>query len=629
MESLAPEDPRTIGGYRLLARLGEGGMGQVYLARSERGRTVAVKTIQPGLAREPDFRRRFAREITTARRVGGEWTAPVLDADTEAATPWVATGYIAGPTLHRVVAEDYGPLPERSLAFLASGLTRALRDIHSTGLIHRDLKPSNIMITIDGPRVIDFGIARALDGITSGGLTRTGAVIGSPGFMSPEQVRGQRLTPASDVFCLGSVLAYAATGRLPFGTGDSGGHALMFRIVEEEPDLDGVPDAVRGLVADCLLKDAEQRPGVEGLLERTGPGGDGPWLPAEVLAQLGRHAVSLLDSEDPDAVSGPAAPPAPPAPGGPRTPPTFGAHADVTTAAPSPGGAAHPPTYAVPPAHTPPPHHTPVPPHTLAPPHTPVPGAPVPRAPVTYTPQGYREPPTRPWHSAPAYAPPPPAPPPKPRPVRGSTTALTALFAVMALTLAVTLALYAQVAGDIGDWESELLRGGGDVTLISETAEKRKNDLEWFANAAGVVQLALFLVWLIWFWQVRRNAEAFAPGRIRYKQSRAAVFWFIPLANLALPKQIADDIWRASHPRPYASLALVNAWWTLLLAYLLSGVVLSGQPWHEAENVGQATRRAVLGALQNGLGLAAAVAALVLVRRIAGMQHARLTGTPH
>src|SRR5690606_6961101 len=150
-------------------------------------------------------RTRFAREIATAQRVGGRWTAPVLDADTEAETPWVATGYIAGPTLYQVVAHDYGPLPASSVRFLAAGLVQALRDIHATGLVHRDLKPGNVMITVDGPRVIDFGIARALDAVTGAGLTRTGAVIGSPGFMSPEQVLGQRVTPAGDVFCLGSV----------------------------------------------------------------------------------------------------------------------------------------------------------------------------------------------------------------------------------------------------------------------------------------------------------------------------------------------------------------------------------------------------------------------------------------
>src|SRR5690606_14274327 len=162
MEALREEDPHRIGEYRLLGRLGAGGMGQVYLARSRGGRTVAVKLVREELAREPEFRRRFRHEVEAARRVGGEWTAPVLDADTEAETPWVATGYIAGPSLHTVVTHDHGPLPERSVRVLANGLAHALRAIHGAGLVHRDLKPSNVLVTIDGPKVIDFGIARAL-----------------------------------------------------------------------------------------------------------------------------------------------------------------------------------------------------------------------------------------------------------------------------------------------------------------------------------------------------------------------------------------------------------------------------------------------------------------------------------
>ena len=302
MEPLGDGDPRWVGAYRLLGRLGAGGMGRVYLARSDRGRTVAVKVVQEELAGQPAFRERFAKEVTAARRVGGEWTAPVLDADTEAATPWVATGYIAGPSLQAVVDEDYGPLPDHSVYALAAGLVEALRAIHRAGLVHRDLKPSNVLVTIDGPRVIDFGIARALDTVTTDGLTQAGAVIGSPGFMSPEQVRGLRVTPASDVFCLGSVLAYAATGRMPFGTAGSGFHALMFRIAEEAPELDGLSEPLRGLVADCLAKDPAARPSLDDLAARVAEHApaDGPWLPGEVLAQLGRHAVQLLDTEDRD-----------------------------------------------------------------------------------------------------------------------------------------------------------------------------------------------------------------------------------------------------------------------------------------------------------------------------------------
>ncbi|MGJ5754407.1 serine/threonine protein kinase [Streptomyces puniciscabiei] len=309
MDKLGAGDPQRIGGYRLLARLGAGGMGHVYLARSDRGRTVAVKLVREELAEQEEFRARFRQEVQAARRVGGYWTAPVLDADTEAAVPWVATGYVAGPSLQQVVGHDHGALPERSVRILAAGLAHALKDIHAAGIVHRDLKPSNVLVTIDGPRVIDFGIARALETTSLGGegLTRTGSLVGSPGFMAPEQVRGDRITPACDVFCLGSVLAYAATGALPFGTANSGVHALMFRIAQEEPDLSGVPEGIADLVRECLRKEPGGRPSLDAILERTGAedtvaGGRSrdPWLPGALVAQLGRHAVQLLEVEDPE-----------------------------------------------------------------------------------------------------------------------------------------------------------------------------------------------------------------------------------------------------------------------------------------------------------------------------------------
>lgn len=307
MEKLGPGDPQRIGAYRLLARLGSGGMGNVYLARSERGRTVAVKLVRQELAEQEEFRARFRQEVQAARQVGGYWTAPVLDADTEAGIPWVATGYVAGPSLQSVVGRDHGALPERSVRILAAGLAHALEDIHAAGLIHRDLKPSNVLVTIDGPRVIDFGIARALQTVTDGGLTRTGALVGSPGFMAPEQVRGDRITPACDVFCLGSVLSYAATGNLPFGAANSGVHALMFRIAEEEPDLEGLPEGLYDVVRECLRKDPAARPTLAQILQRTGAEDTvfagrsrDPWLPSALVAQLGRHAVQLLDAEDPE-----------------------------------------------------------------------------------------------------------------------------------------------------------------------------------------------------------------------------------------------------------------------------------------------------------------------------------------
>ncbi|MFD3582805.1 serine/threonine-protein kinase [Streptomyces sp. NPDC058683] len=306
MEKLGPGDPQHIGRYRLLARLGAGGMGHVYLARSERGRTVAVKLVRAELAAQEDFRARFRQEVRNAQRVGGFWTAPVLDADTEAAVPWVATGYVAGPSLQRVVEHDHGPLPERSVRILAAGLAHALTNIHAAGIVHRDLKPSNVMLTIEGPRVIDFGIARALETLPGEGITRTGSLVGSPGFMAPEQVRGDRITPASDVFSLGSVLAYAATGRIPFGSTEGGAHAQMFRIAQEEPDLSGLPEGIADVVRDCLRKDPATRPSLDAILSRTGAvdtveegRSRDPWLPASLVAQLGRHAVELLEVEDP------------------------------------------------------------------------------------------------------------------------------------------------------------------------------------------------------------------------------------------------------------------------------------------------------------------------------------------
>ncbi|MGA5563901.1 serine/threonine-protein kinase [Streptomyces platensis] len=322
LRPLRAQDPGRIGDYRLLGRLGEGGMGRVFLARSDRGRTVAVKLVRAELAGQEEFRARFRREVRAAQQVGGEWTAPVLDMDTEAETPWVATGYIAGPSLQQVIGSRGIPLPERSVRILAAGLARALGAIHEAGIIHRDLKPSNVLLTIDGPRVIDFGIARALEAVTGSGVTRTGASVGSPGFMSPEQVRGAPLTPACDVFCLGSVLAYAATGRQPFGTADSIAAAMMYRIAQEEPDLSAVPEGLRALISACLAKEPQQRPTPAELVAQVeggagdGPGADGePWLPGALIARLGRHAVELLEAEDPQerAAEGgdPAAAPSP------------------------------------------------------------------------------------------------------------------------------------------------------------------------------------------------------------------------------------------------------------------------------------------------------------------------------
>ncbi|MFG2622367.1 serine/threonine-protein kinase [Streptomyces sp. NPDC048507] len=301
IKPLAAGDPSRIGPYLLLGRLGAGGMGRVYLARSGSGRTVAVKVVHEEHVSNAQFRERFRREIDAARRVGERYTAPVLEADPDAERPWVATGYVPGLSLEQIVRR-YGPLPVDAVHALADGLLRALEDIHTAGIVHRDLKPSNVMLTVEGTRVIDFGISRALETSVESLLTSTGMVVGSPGFMSPEQVRGQRAGAKSDVFTLGCVLMYAATGELPFGHGASNQHAVMFQIVEGEPDLEKVGDeALRGLIRRCLTKDVDERPGVQELLADPGrvrpARRGGAWLPPKVVARLARQAAALLDAE--------------------------------------------------------------------------------------------------------------------------------------------------------------------------------------------------------------------------------------------------------------------------------------------------------------------------------------------
>ncbi|MEU9579729.1 serine/threonine-protein kinase [Streptomyces chilikensis] len=459
MEMLGAGDPERIGSYRLLARLGAGGMGRVYLARSDRGRTVAVKLVRPELAEREEFRARFRREVRAARRVGGDWTAPVLDADTGAAVPWVATGYVAGPSLERVVGRDHGALPERTVRILAAGLARALRDIHGAGLVHRDLKPSNVLITIDGPRVIDFGIARALEAPDDdSGLTRAGAVVGSPGFMAPEQVRGERVTAAVDVFSLGSVLAYASTGRLPFGDAAGGAHALMYRIAQDEPDLTGVPEGLSGLVGDCLRKDAAARPSLEDVLERVGAehatltGGRtrDPWLPAALVAQLGRHAAELLEVEDPGprgdrfptaaTVAGapPLTPPAPSPPAGtapvPPAPPAPGPSAPGPSAPGPFASGPYPPGPSLPAGAAPPPSGSPVPG-----PFAPGPSASGPHPPGPYAPGSHGSPPPGP--TAVDRTPPPDS-------GGGARTAVVVAAATLAVALVAGGAVYGLMRGD-------------------------------------------------------------------------------------------------------------------------------------------------------------------------------------
>ncbi|MFH8487874.1 serine/threonine-protein kinase [Streptomyces longisporoflavus] len=297
MHPLDPGEPTAIGPYRLLGRLGSGGMGRVYLGRSSGGRTVAVKVVHPHFALDEEFRARFRREVDAARRVGGDWTAPVLDADPEAAVPWVATGYAAGPSLAEAV-RDLSPLPAHSVRVLVAGLAEALAHVHGLGLVHRDVKPSNVLLTMDGPRLIDFGIARATDGTAS--LTSTGVSVGSPGYMAPEQILGRGVAGSADVFSLGAVLVYAATGSSPF-PGDSSA-ALLYKVVHEEPELGSLTGELRDLARQCLAKDPGERPAPAEIARRLAPAGaDGlvaaGWLPGPLVERVSRSAVRILDLE--------------------------------------------------------------------------------------------------------------------------------------------------------------------------------------------------------------------------------------------------------------------------------------------------------------------------------------------
>ncbi|MFG2619685.1 serine/threonine-protein kinase [Streptomyces sp. NPDC048507] len=254
MMRLRREDPRVVGSFRLHRRLGAGGMGVVYLGSDRRGQRVALKVIRPDLAEDQEFRSRFAREVSAARRIRGGCTARLVAADLEAERPWFATQYVPGPSLHDKVAEE-GPLTAAQIAAIGAALSEGLVAVHEAGVVHRDLKPSNILLSPKGPRIIDFGIAWATGAST---LTHVGTAVGSPGFLAPEQVRGATVTPATDVFALGATLAYAATADSPFGHGSS--EVMLYRVVHEEPHLVGVPDALAPLVRACLAKDPEERP---------------------------------------------------------------------------------------------------------------------------------------------------------------------------------------------------------------------------------------------------------------------------------------------------------------------------------------------------------------------------------
>nr|WSY51297.1 serine/threonine-protein kinase [Streptomyces sp. NBC_00886] len=286
---LTHDDPVALGPYRLIARLGSGGMGTVYMARAAGGRTVALKTMHAGIAADPDARTRFRLEVDAARVIGDRFGARVMDADPLGETPWMATEFVLGPALDEAV-ESAGPLSEGSVRALGAALCSALDQLHRSDVVHRDLKPSNVLVTAYGPKVIDFGIARA---IGDDRLTRTGASVGTPAFMSPEQAGGEEHGPAGDVFALAGVLVYAATGRPPFGRGQPAD--LLYRVRYAEADLRGVPAPLVQLFARCLAKEPEKRPCMAELAAQLhdGTGEFAEHLPDALLAEIGRRAADV------------------------------------------------------------------------------------------------------------------------------------------------------------------------------------------------------------------------------------------------------------------------------------------------------------------------------------------------
>jgi len=310
MEPLTAEDPQTIGDFRLHARLGAGGMGQVYLGFSPAGRAVAIKVVHSQFARDQEFLQRFSREVAAASAVSGMYTAPVVGSGLGDSPPWLATAFVPGPPLAAVVAR-YGPLPEPAIWRLAAGLAEALRAVHAVGLVHRDLKPANVLLADDGPHVIDFGISRAFQGTQ---LTSAGMVIGTPGYMSPEQAEGLASGPPSDIFSLGCVLAYTATGLAPFGDGTAA--SILYRVVRSEPDLSAIPVALRQVVEACLKKNPAERPDparLIGMISGLGPATAaslGSFWPDEVARVIATEQASQTPAglTPPSKVAGAAGP---------------------------------------------------------------------------------------------------------------------------------------------------------------------------------------------------------------------------------------------------------------------------------------------------------------------------------
>ncbi|PYC69900.1 serine/threonine protein kinase, partial [Streptomyces tateyamensis] len=318
MDQLTAQDPRRIGPFEVLGRLGAGGMGLVYLARSASGRRVAIKTVRGELAEDELFRVRFAREIAAAKTVGGFYTAAVVDADADARVPWLATAYVPAPALEDLVGEC-GPLPVDAVRWLIAGIAEALQSIHGAGLVHRDLKPSNVLVTEDGPRVIDFGIAA---GVSHTRLTMTNVAVGTPAYMSPEQAKDSRsVTGASDVFSLGSLTVFCATGHPPYRGGNP--VETVFKLLREQPDLSGLPVELVDLVRACMRPSPEHRPTPEQIQAELAPHlfsqddageSEGDWLPPSALELIERkrgRRVPQARAVPPAAPQPPAVPPVP------------------------------------------------------------------------------------------------------------------------------------------------------------------------------------------------------------------------------------------------------------------------------------------------------------------------------
>ncbi|MFG2236716.1 serine/threonine-protein kinase [Streptomyces sp. NPDC048723] len=372
--ALSADDPHEIGGYRLHARLGSGGMGVVYLAYTPGGRPIALKAVRREFAADPEFRERFAQEVASARRIHGLFTAQVVDSGEDDRTPWLATAYVPGPSLHQVV-QRHGPLPVRTVLLLVAGIAEALQEIHRVGVVHRDLKPANVLVAGDGPRVIDFGIARAAD---AAALTGVGLRIGTAAFMAPEQALGHPVTPATDVFALGALAGFVAGGVPPFGNGPESG--ALYRVVHEHPDLGRIPRELHDLLSWCLAKSPQDRPTTADLIAAVhahplvGPRPeftDG-WLPRPVLEEVGGRTDAHPAAESAEfAGSDPS--------GGPGRPgPPVPEHLRATVAAtaypaPGPGGT-------IPYAPSPTPSPTPSPSPSPNPAPAPAPAAAVPPA---------------------------------------------------------------------------------------------------------------------------------------------------------------------------------------------------------------------------------------------------------